>query len=115
MPEKEVRFSEEVLLPREGESAAIAVKEKTAALCYERVWSPSDELIPKAVRCFGGSAQELRIVSMANDREKYMEEMGRRIKGVGVGENPLVGLQKLREAWEHKGIKSAQVHKGIGA
>lgn len=62
------RMSEQILLPSEGESAAIPMdKFRTAALCYDRIWSPADELVPRSIRCFGGSPAELSWVRLFND------------------------------------------------
>jgi len=37
MANKDSKKSEEIVLPRKGESAAITLKAKTAGLCYDRV------------------------------------------------------------------------------
>ncbi len=47
-----------ILLPSEGETAAITLKPKTAALCYDRVWAPTNDLVPESIRCYGGTAFE---------------------------------------------------------
>lgn len=66
-------MSKEILLPREGESVAIAInKPKTASLCYDRIWAPLNllsgqgEIVPNSIRCFGESPIELDIVRMKN-------------------------------------------------
>lgn len=59
--------TEEILLPRRGESSAITLKVKTAALCYERIWSTSDDVVPKSIRCWGGSPAELDGRGLAAD------------------------------------------------
>lgn len=67
MANKDSKISEQVLLPAEGESAAISLKPKTAALCYDRIWSASDTVVPKAIRCWGGSPAELDGRGLAAD------------------------------------------------
>ena len=46
------------LLPRPKETVAISLKPKTAALCFNRVWAYSDELVPRSIRFFGGTLRE---------------------------------------------------------
>ncbi len=67
MADKNSKISEQVLLPLEGERAAISPKPKTAALCYDRIWSPSDTVVPKVIRCWGGSPAELNGRGLAAD------------------------------------------------
>ena len=67
MANKDSKISEQVLLPAVGESAAISLKPKTAALCYDRIWSTSDTVVPKAIRCWGGSPAELDGRGLAAD------------------------------------------------
>lgn len=60
------KSKEKILLPAKEETAAISLKPRTAALCYDRVWSPTDTLIreylfvPEPIVCFGGTDQEIR-------------------------------------------------------
>lgn len=74
MTEKKSKNSKEVLLPREGESAAIAGKVKTAALCYDRIWCPPQnvfqwtEEFPHNVRFFGGTDVEETITFDISDK-----------------------------------------------
>jgi len=65
--------TEEILLPRKGESAAVTLKVKTAALCYERIWSTSDDVVPKSIRCWGGSPAELDGRGLAADWKSKVE------------------------------------------
>jgi hypothetical protein len=58
---------ERIALPSQGERAAISVKVKTAALCYDRVWATSDDVVPKEVRVWGGSTAELDGRGLAAD------------------------------------------------
>ena len=59
--------SEEVLLPRKDESAAITSKIKSAGLCYDRVWCPPENIFhweeefPEEIRFFGGTEAEQTI------------------------------------------------------
>jgi len=59
MTNKDSKTSEGILLPKKGESAAITLKVKTAALCYDRIWSTSNDVVPETIRCWGGSPAEL--------------------------------------------------------
>lgn len=47
------------VLPSAGETAAISLRVKTAALCYDRVWAPSDNVVPDDIRVWGGSDAEV--------------------------------------------------------
>ena len=67
MADKDSKIPEQVLLPARGEIAAISPKPKTAALCYDRIWSTSDIVVPKAIRCWGGSPAELDGRGLAAD------------------------------------------------
>ena len=67
MTNKDSKTSERILLPRRGESAAITHKVKTAALCYDRIWSPSNDVVPETIRCWGGSPAELDKRGLAVD------------------------------------------------
>ena len=60
-------ISEPIILPSEGESVAISVKVKTTALCYDRVWATSDNVAPREVRVWGGSAAEIDGRGLAAD------------------------------------------------
>lgn len=61
------KSNRDVLLPAKGETVAISFKPKTAALCYDRIWSPSDTEVPKVIRCWGGSTAELNGRGLAAD------------------------------------------------
>lgn len=82
MAERGLRMSEKILLPSEGESVAIALgKQKTAALCYDRVWSEVDrycsaeENMPDSIRCFGGTPFEAEVDGVLDSfREMKMFE-----------------------------------------
>jgi len=61
----------EIILPSKGETVAVAMKPKTAALCYDRVWEPPIPTLhgtydsgPKDIICFGGTDVELEFVSL---------------------------------------------------
>ncbi len=56
-----------LLLPSENETAAIALKPKTAALCYDRVWGTSDDIVPQPIRCWGRTKSELSGQGLAAD------------------------------------------------
>jgi hypothetical protein len=56
-----------IMLPSEHETAAIALKPKTAALCYDRVWGTSDDIVPSSIRCWGGTQVELNGTGLAAD------------------------------------------------
>jgi hypothetical protein len=56
-----------ILLPTEKETAAITLKPKTAALCYDRVWGTSDDIVPPSIRCWGGSKTEVSGTGLAAD------------------------------------------------
>ena len=51
----------EILLPSEGETAAISMKPKTAALYYDKVWHPYSTKFPESIRCFGGTEIEMSV------------------------------------------------------
>ncbi|MGD0596611.1 MAG: hypothetical protein ABSA64_03690 [Sedimentisphaerales bacterium] len=58
-----------VLLPSKGETVAISSKEKTAALCYDRILSPDlpppyNDNIPDSIRCCGESRLEIHYLKM---------------------------------------------------
>ena len=61
------KSNKDVLLPAKDETVAISYKPKTAALCYDRVWSPSDTVVPKVIRCWGGTTAELNGRGLAAD------------------------------------------------
>lgn len=65
--EQAKEISERIVLPSESESVAISVKVKTTALCYDRVWATSDQVVPKEVRVWGGSTAELDGRGLAAD------------------------------------------------
>ncbi len=48
----------DVRLPLKGETVAISRKPKTTALCYDRLWSPLNDVVPEPVRCWGGTVGE---------------------------------------------------------
>jgi len=60
-------MEEKLLLPSVNETAAIALKPKTAALCYDRVWGTSDDIVPRPIRCWGGTQAELNGTGLAAD------------------------------------------------
>lgn len=60
-------YSDPACLPVEGESVAISISPKTAALCYDRVWSFSERCVPRDIRCFGGTCLERGLAGMRLD------------------------------------------------
>ncbi len=48
----------QVVLPLSGETTTISMKPKTAALCYDRVWAASDDVVPAGIRVWGGTEVE---------------------------------------------------------
>lgn len=67
--ETEHNESRKILLPSEGETIAIATKEKTAALCYDRILVPRisssvGKDIPDSIRCFGESPFEIELLKL---------------------------------------------------
>ena len=67
--EKKIKMTKEakILLPLANETAAITLKPKTAALCYDRIWGTSDDAVPPSIRCWGGSKAELSGTGLAAD------------------------------------------------
>ena len=68
MKEKQTRPTK-ILLPLTEETVAIATKEKTAALCYDRILSPDlpppfNSDIPDSIRCCGESRLEKHHIKM---------------------------------------------------
>ncbi|MDD5326662.1 MAG: hypothetical protein PHY02_02480 [Phycisphaerae bacterium] len=57
----------EIILPSDGETAAITLKPKTAALCFDRIWATSDDVAPRSIRCWGGTQEELNGLGLAAD------------------------------------------------
>jgi hypothetical protein len=54
----------QTVLPSGKENAAISWdKPKTAALCFNRIWTPFEAMAPPEIRFFGGTPHELRIVT----------------------------------------------------
>lgn len=56
-----------ILLPSVGENAAITLKPKAAALCFDRVWGTSDDVVHPSIRCWGGTQVELSGTGLAAD------------------------------------------------
>lgn len=49
--------------PSINDSVAIALfQEKTAALCYDKIWAPSNVIVPDSIRCFGDMEAEKRLL-----------------------------------------------------
>jgi hypothetical protein len=78
----ELNLSKEILLPSKSESVAIAPgNEKTAALCYDRVWSPSaiwratDCVVPDCIRFFGGTDAEVFILKETHKKEPIISKI----------------------------------------
>lgn len=93
MAEKALKYSEKSFLPSEGESIAIALREKAAAFCYDRIWSCTEEM-PESIRCFGGSSVELAIVRVLNDPRQWLAQIESAIKAAKTVENGLTALQE---------------------
>jgi len=72
---KEFKCSDKIILPSGGETVAIAHKGKTAALCYNRIWSPLYEEVPNSIRCFGGSREELAWVRILSDMDSAAKKL----------------------------------------
>ncbi|MBN1505661.1 MAG: hypothetical protein JW955_02380 [Sedimentisphaerales bacterium] len=51
-------ISDRILLPGDDETVAISAKVKTTALCFDRVWGTGDDVVPHAIRVWGGSDAE---------------------------------------------------------
>ncbi len=72
---------EEIVLPMKGETVAITItKDKTAALCYDRIWlngqeDSKGEIIPKEVRCFGGTEPELEVCAVVEYGTEVITEI----------------------------------------
>jgi len=66
--------SRKILLPSKGETVAIAAKEKTAALCYDRILIPNGFVIvrdvPDSIRCCGESLIETNSLKLLEWSEK---------------------------------------------
>ena len=57
-------LEENASLPDKTESVAVTfAKPKTAALCYDRVWDPTGQVVPESIRCSGSSPAECNILS----------------------------------------------------
>jgi len=70
----------EIVLPRKGETVAISFQDKTAALCYDRIWSTGhkdsfNEIVPKEIRCFGGTEPELEVCAALTYGKEVLEEI----------------------------------------
>lgn len=74
MNESKSKNSKIILLPKAGESSAVTDKVKTAALCYDRIWCPHenvfqwDDEFPECIRFFGGTAAEETITFDISDK-----------------------------------------------
>jgi len=88
---KEFKYSDNIVLPSKGETVAIANKDKTAALCYDRIWSPLREEVPESIRCFGGSQEELNMVRLLKDPnpDLTVEKLIRKLKESDTAEEGL--------------------------
>jgi hypothetical protein len=73
---------QKVLLPSEGETIAIAAKDKTAALCYDRILVPylhplAKGGIPDSIRCCGESLFEKEFIKLCECGKRLEEIKGR--------------------------------------
>jgi hypothetical protein len=81
--------SEKVLLPLKNQTVAIASKPKTAALVYDRIWSPFADScglwleVPEPLRCYGGTPEEQRVLEAVRiiQQEFSMEWERKQISG----------------------------------
>lgn len=69
--------SDPVCLPTKGESVAISLSPKTAALCYDRVWSFWEGRVPQPIRCFGGTWTERSLAGFRFDQAMSDPPFGR--------------------------------------
>lgn len=70
---KQSQKSQEILLPRAGETVAIARKYKTAALIYDRIWGIATDDIPESIRCFGETKAESQFAAIEKHGEVVLE------------------------------------------
>ena len=75
-------IKEKIILPHPKESVAIALgREKIAAICYDRVWSPSAQWrsprqsVPDSIRFYGGTAPELAMLKALHAKEPLIDEL----------------------------------------
>jgi len=114
MANKDSKMSEEILLLSKSESAAITLKCKTAALCYDRIWwpseksAPSDYIVPKSIRCFGGTPGELVLITPLDNEKiatRQLEQLFQQLDG-------LEGLVTNLDKWLNEVAPSASVLEG---
>lgn len=77
-----MEIKEEILLPRAGEIIAVANrKQKMAAMCYDRIWSPSAQwrspstAVPDSVRFFCGTDPEHALLRNLYSREPEIHNL----------------------------------------
>lgn len=93
---------EKVVLPLKGETCAIASKNKTAALCYDRIWSISrrmmdtkpGEVVPEQIRCFGGTHTELDVIAWIDYITIYLQKIRRLTQSMGSKEEVEAAIRK---------------------
>lgn len=77
--------------PARGETVVLSQKPKTAALCFDRVWAPSEKIVPNPIRCWCGTTAEYgMIMNSASIYQKWLEqkkeqkvEMGEKTNEIG--------------------------------
>lgn len=100
---KETAYSQEIILPNRGETVAVAVNPKTAALFYDRIWfpknffSPDDFGVPDQIRCFGCTEIELGMASLENITGLIISLLKLTIEEKGL-ENVEKNIQKMKGA-----------------
>jgi len=61
-------------LPTRSQTVVLSQKPKTAALCFDRVWAPSEKIVPKPIRCWGATTAEYSmIMNCASIYKKWLE------------------------------------------
>jgi len=91
---KEVKYSDKIILPSKGDTVAIASRSKTAALCYDKIWSPLYEEVPESLRCFGGSKEEIAFVRFFSNPELAVENIIQKIERIKTLKKKLKAIDK---------------------
>lgn len=119
-------------LPNEGETTAIAIaREKTAALFYDRVWSPFAPLVPQDIHFCGATPAELELIMFMIQalRDKDLENeaafssfIGKKFKKWGQSilswekgkfvevENTTVQRKLTEGMWEHHKVRAVPIY-----
>jgi hypothetical protein len=65
----------DISIPNKQETSAITLIPKTASLLYDRIWSPSRDIVPDSIRCWGGSFNEyLGVMRIITLYDSYMKK-----------------------------------------